>query len=68
MFENFDWMEAIRRSPVMIVILGCSVVTLGYAIERLRYYWSRRGDVDRQLDLAAEKALREKIFGSLYPR
>jgi biopolymer transport protein ExbB len=56
MFENFDWMEAIRRSPVMIVILGCSVVTLGYAIERLRYYWSRRGDVDRQLDLAAEKA------------
>jgi len=56
MFENFDWLEAIRRSPVMIVILGCSVVTLGFAIERLRYYWSRRGDVDGQINQAAEKA------------
>jgi biopolymer transport protein ExbB len=55
MFENFDWLEAIRRSPVMIVILGCSVITLGFAIERLRYYWSRRGDVGPQLDQAAEK-------------
>ena len=56
MFENFDWMEAIRRSPVMLVILGCSVITLGFAIERLRYYWSRRGDVDGPIDQAAEKA------------
>ena len=38
MFENFDWIQAIRTSPVMMVILGCSVMTLGLALERLIYY------------------------------
>lgn len=44
MFENFDWIEAMRRSPVMLVILGCSILTLGYAIERAVYFWKRRGN------------------------
>ena len=35
MFANFDWIGAMRSSPVMIIILGCSVITLGYALERL---------------------------------
>ena len=34
MFENFDWIEAMRTSPVMVIILLCSVLTLGFAIER----------------------------------
>ena len=44
MFENFDWIAAMRQSPVMIVILGLSVVTFGLAIERALYYWKRRGN------------------------
>lgn len=44
MFENFDWIQAMRNSPVMIVILACSVVTLGFALERLIYFAKRRGN------------------------
>jgi len=54
MFENFDWLQAIRTSPVMILILACSVVTLGFAIERGLYYWKRRGGTDRMLSEAVE--------------
>ena len=43
MFDNMDWIAAMRSSPVMIVILACSVVTLGFAIERALYFMSRRG-------------------------
>ncbi len=46
MFENFDWIEAMRTSPVMLIILGCSVLTLGYALERAIYFWRRRGNPD----------------------
>ena len=42
MFEDFDWTRAIRESPVMLIILACSVVTLGFAIERGLFYWKRR--------------------------
>jgi biopolymer transport protein ExbB len=44
MFENFDWLQAMRTSPVMVVILGCSVMTFGFAFERIIYYWKRRQD------------------------
>ena len=33
MFDNFDWIGAMRQSPVMIIILGCSIVTFGFALE-----------------------------------
>ena len=46
MFENFDWLEAMRTSPVMLVILACSVITLGFGLERIIYYWKRRQDPD----------------------
>jgi len=46
MFENFDWLEAMRTSPVMVVILACSVITIGFALERAVYYWKRRQDAD----------------------
>ena len=42
MFDNFDWIQAIRTSPVMVIILGCSILTFGLAIERLVYYGRRR--------------------------
>lgn len=49
MFENFNWIEAMRTSPVMCVILVCSVLTLGFAIERIIYFWNRRSNPDALL-------------------
>lgn len=49
MFENMDWIAAMRSSPVMLVILACSVVTLGFAIERALYFMSRRGKPEAML-------------------
>jgi biopolymer transport protein ExbB len=42
MFENFDWIGAMKASPVMVIILACSIVTFGFAIERSLYFWKRR--------------------------
>jgi biopolymer transport protein ExbB len=52
MFENFDWIGAMRSSPVMVVILFCSVLTVGLAVERLYYYAKRRGNPDNVLATA----------------
>lgn len=46
MFEHFDWIGAMRSSPVMVIILACSVVTFGFAIERSLYFWKRRGSAE----------------------
>jgi biopolymer transport protein ExbB len=66
MFEHFDWIAAVRNSPVMIVILACSVVTLGYAIERLIYFAKRRGNPNQVLAQASEKiragSLKEAVW------
>ena len=55
MFENFDWIQAMRSSPVMLIILACSVVTLGFAIERLLYFGRRRGNPDAVLSQELER-------------
>ena len=52
MFENFDWIGAMRSSPVMVVILICSVLTVGFALERLFYFTKRRGNPDGVLATA----------------
>jgi biopolymer transport protein ExbB len=52
MFENFDWIGAMRSSPVMVVILCCSVLTFGLAMERVYYYARRRGNPDHVLATA----------------
>jgi len=66
MFENFDWIQAMRTSPVMVAILGLSVVTFGYAIERALYYWKRRGSAERLLSQTLERVragnLKEAAF------
>ena len=56
MFENFDWIHAMSTSPVMIVILACSIVTFGFAVERLIYFSKRRGKPDHQLAHALVQA------------
>ena len=52
MFENFDWIQAMRTSPVMVIILFCSVFTAGFALERTIYYWKRRANPDTLLTAA----------------
>lgn len=49
MFENFDWIQAMRSSPVMVIIILCSVLTAGFAIERALYFWKRRGSAESLL-------------------
>jgi biopolymer transport protein ExbB len=55
MFENFDWIQAMRNSPVMVIILTCSVITFGFALERLLYFWRRRGQPDQVLSGTLER-------------
>jgi biopolymer transport protein ExbB len=46
---DFNWLRAMGASPVFLVLVGCSVVTLAVAIERLYYFTKRRGDADAAL-------------------
>ena len=45
MLADFNWMEAVS-SPVMIVLIACSIVTFGIVFERLWYFHKRRGNAD----------------------
>jgi biopolymer transport protein ExbB len=47
MLSNFDWIKMTSQSPVLIALLAFSVVTLGVALERFYYYWTRRGNPDQ---------------------
>ena len=74
MFENFDWIQAMRTSPVMVVILGCSVITFGFAFERILYFWKRRQDPETLMHKVAEQvrhgSLKEAMWScnaSLHP-
>jgi biopolymer transport protein ExbB len=46
---DFAWTQALRDSPIFLVLVGCSVITLGVAFERLWYFWRRRADPDSLL-------------------
>ena len=41
MFAEFDWVEATRSSPILLVLLVCSLVTMAVAIERAMYIQTR---------------------------
>jgi biopolymer transport protein ExbB len=56
MFENFDWIQAMRQSPVMVVILVLSVLTVGFALERMIYFKRRGGNPDAVMQAAMAKA------------
>jgi biopolymer transport protein ExbB len=66
MFENFDWIGAMRSSPVMVAILGCSVVALGFALERMLYFWKRRGDAATFYRQASEKVRAGNVKEALW--
>lgn len=49
MFAEFNWVDAMRQSPILLVLVACSVLTLGVAAERYLYYRRRSGDPDALL-------------------
>jgi biopolymer transport protein ExbB len=49
MFAEFNWIGAVAGSPAFIVLIVCSAITLGVAIERAHYFWKRSGDADGTL-------------------
>jgi biopolymer transport protein ExbB len=49
MFQDIDWVGIMRMSPVFNILILCSVLTLGFALERTMYYWKRRGTPDATL-------------------
>ncbi len=58
MFVEFDWVGALTESPILMVLVLCSVVTLGFALERVFYFRKRSGDADATL-LQALAAVRD---------
>ena len=66
MFANFDWIGAMWSSPVMIIILACSVATLGFALERILYFWKRRGRPEDVLKAASDKVRGGRVDEALW--
>jgi biopolymer transport protein ExbB len=55
MFADFNWYEWMSNSPIFMVLIFCSVVTLAVAVERAIYYFGRRGDCDSCLTVSLKK-------------
>ncbi len=49
MFVEFNWIGALTDSPILMVLVLCSVVTLGFALERVFYFRKRKGNADGTL-------------------
>jgi biopolymer transport protein ExbB len=67
MFVEFDWMGAMTDSPILMVLVVCSVVTLGIALERLYYFRKRAGNADLVL-METLEALRKGQVGQALAR
>ena len=52
MFEQFDWLATVRTSPIMLALVVCALLTLGYAFERMMYFAVRGGNAETALSLA----------------
>jgi biopolymer transport protein ExbB len=49
MFTEFNWTQTLMESPILLVLGGCSVVTVGVALERWLYFRRREADADALL-------------------
>jgi biopolymer transport protein ExbB len=65
MFTEFDWIKIARESPAMLVLIVCSVVTVGVAIERIYYYWLRRGNPDQAAREVTQRMQRGEVKEAL---
>ena len=61
MFVEFDWLGAMTDSPILMVLVGCSVITFGIALERLYYFRKRSGNADLALFEALESLRRGDV-------
>jgi biopolymer transport protein ExbB len=61
MFVEFNWIESLRTSPILMTLVGCSIVALAVAIERLLYYRRRSGDPNATLQQALDRIRRGEI-------
>ncbi len=55
MLTQFDWIGAITSSPIMVALIGCSVLTLGVVLERAHFFMKRRGNPDATLAQVLQK-------------
>ncbi|NIO28564.1 MAG: hypothetical protein GTO29_08425 [Candidatus Latescibacteria bacterium] len=55
MLSEFNWMEATGSSWIFLVLVGCSIITLGIALERAYYFWKRTGKPDETLAQCLKK-------------
>ena len=55
MLAEFNWMEATTSSPIFLVLVLCSIMTVGIAVERAYYYWKRRANPDDTLARALKR-------------
>ena len=55
MFTEFNWIEATTNSPIFIILVLCSIVTIGIAMERTLYFLKRRGNPDGTLAAALKR-------------
>jgi biopolymer transport protein ExbB len=67
MLTDFDWLGATSASPIFLVLIACSVITFGVAIERAVYYARRRGDPDGVLRRALDSARRGRADEAARP-
>jgi biopolymer transport protein ExbB len=44
MFGDMSLIQVFQASPTMLVLLACSIVTVGFAVERLMYFMSSKVD------------------------
>lgn len=61
MFADFDWIQAMRNSPIMIIILTCSVITFGFAFERLMFFARRGADATRVMAPVLDQVRRGQL-------
>jgi biopolymer transport protein ExbB len=64
MFQDFDWLQAMTTSPVMVIIAACSIITTGFALERLVYFWRRRDRVSVVVRTALERVRDGDVNGA----
>jgi len=58
MYSEINWLEAIGSSPIFIVLIGMSVVTLAAAAERIHYFSKRKDRANEALDRAMREIRR----------
>lgn len=66
MEADFRWIETTWSSPIMVVILVSSVVTLGFILERAIYFWKRRGSPNLTLKKTLEQVRSRDLKAALW--